>query len=146
MKETYEERLRNQIRGSVDVPTKKVDEEKVSNPHLSNLNFDEQLTGKIVHIIRKGENTIGKGTGCQINLYGPRIQEIHATIYRNERNNLILQRADDESKILLNGDPVTTRVTLNHHDRYRGLLYFTLFYVVLLYFTLFYCILPYFYE
>lgn len=119
MKETFEERLRNQKRGSVDIhPDKKLEEQKKNlHPHLSNLNFDEQLTGKIVHIIQKGKNTIGKSTDCQINLYGPKIQELHAFIYRNDRNNLILEKADDESRILLNGDPVTTRVTLNHHDR-----------------------------
>ena len=117
MKDTYEVRLRDQIRGSVDNTQKKLEEEKNQHPHLSNLNFDEQLTGKIVHIIRKGNNTIGKSSDCQINLYGPKIQELHATIYRNDRNSLILERTDDESRILLNGDPITTRVTLNHHDR-----------------------------
>lgn len=118
MKETYEERLRNQIqRTSVDHTAENLNEQKNLHPHLSNLNFDEQLTGKIVHIIQKGKNTIGKSTDCQINLYGPKIQEIHSYIYRNDRNSLILEKADDESRILLNGDPVTTRVTLNHHDR-----------------------------
>ena len=117
MKESYEERLRNQVRGSVDNTQKKLEEEKHLHPHLSNLNFDEQLTGKIVHIIQRGKNTVGKSSDCQICLYGPKIQELHATIYRNDRNNLVLEKADDESRILLNGDPVTTRVTLNHHDR-----------------------------
>lgn len=117
MRETYEERLREQVDGSVDRTQKRLEEEKKMNPHLSNLNFDEQLTGKIVHIIGKGKNTIGKSTDCQINLYGPKIQDLHAIIYRNDKNSLILEKADDDSRILLNGDPVTTRVTLNHHDR-----------------------------
>ncbi|RWS14549.1 kinesin-like protein KIF28P, partial [Dinothrombium tinctorium] len=124
MKQTYEEKLQikeseEQLKKTNENGDEKAlkEDEKRLNPHLSNLNFDEQLSGKIVHIIKPGSNTIGKADSCDIVLYGPRIQEHHATIYRKEKGNVVLEPKDDTCRILLNGDPVTCRVHLNHNDR-----------------------------
>lgn len=91
--------------------------DKQFNPYLSNLNFDEQLMGKIIFILKPGLNTIGKDSSCTITLYGPLIMDKHATINRTERNKIILERIDEDCKILLNGDPVVHKVNLTHNDR-----------------------------
>lgn len=92
-------------------------EGKLNNPHLSNLNFDEQLSGRIIHIIKSGINTIGKNVSCDIKLYGPRILDKHANIFRKDNGTILLERDHDDARVLLNGDPLTTRVALNHNDR-----------------------------
>ena len=49
-------------------------ERKKKEPHIYNLNFDPQLTGKIVHFISGEQVTIGtnKGDPSDIVLMGPR--------------------------------------------------------------------------
>ena len=48
-------------------------EEKKSKPHLFNLNFDPQLSGRLVHIFQKSELEIGnkKGKESDICMIGP---------------------------------------------------------------------------
>ena len=43
-------------------------------PHLYNLNFDPQLSGRIVYFVEAGKVTVGnsKGEPCAITLMGPR--------------------------------------------------------------------------
>lgn len=55
---------------------------KKSNPYLSNLNPDEQLTGMIAYIIKQGETIVGKNSDCDILLYGPELRGRHARITR----------------------------------------------------------------
>lgn len=119
MRQSYEERLKEQGQvGNTSAVNLKLEQEKLNNPYLSNLNFDEQLSGKIVHIIKVGSNILGKGDDASIPLYGPSIQERHAVIYRKDRGQILLELAEHDCRILLNGDKVTNKVTLNHNDRY----------------------------
>ncbi|KAI1292656.1 Kinesin-like protein KIF28P [Halotydeus destructor] len=118
MRQTYEERLQSQDKvETVDLKNQQVEQDKLSHPHLSNLNFDEQLSGKINYIIRVGANVVGKAEDSQIILYGPSIQDRHAVIYRKDNGLIILEKVEDNCRVLLNGDPVTTKVSLSHHDR-----------------------------
>ena len=59
---------------SQDPAIKKKEDEKQHKPHIYNLNSDNQLTGKIVHILKSGETTVGnrKGTESDIVMTGPR--------------------------------------------------------------------------
>jgi len=98
---------------------KHLEKEKKSCPHLSNLNFDEQLMDKIILLIRPGLNLVGKGEDCSIQLMGPLIQEHHAVINCTESNKVILEQCEDDCRILLNGDQVTHKVNLTHNDRLR---------------------------
>lgn len=43
-----------------------VDEEKKALPHLTNVNLDPLLSGRIVHILQKGVATVGKGDADMI--------------------------------------------------------------------------------
>lgn len=119
---------------------------KKSNPYLSNLNSDEQLTGIISYILRKGDTIIGKSGQCDILLHGPEIRARHAKITRvsaDKNDNIegktdnsndrptdvhiepILDSSDDgkaskvESRVALkvNGSIVSERIRLNHCDR-----------------------------
>ena len=57
-------------------------EEKKSKAHLFNLNFDPQLSGRLVHIFQKPELEIGnkKGKESDICMVGPGLHEQHAII------------------------------------------------------------------
>lgn len=123
LRESYEDRLRQERndRAHHEETRKQLElekKDKESNPHLSNLNFDEQLVDKIIFIIKTGINLIGKGDDCPIQLMGPMIQEHHAVINRTENDKIILERCNDECRLLLNGDLVTYKVNLAHNDRY----------------------------
>lgn len=96
--------------------SKEIEQAKKKHPYLFNLNFDEQLSGKIVHIINNGTNTLGKSNECNIHLYGPSIQDVHARLIR-KGNNVLLEKVNDHCRILLNGDLVKTKLNLSHNDR-----------------------------
>lgn len=126
MKRSYEELLQAQMGQSSRSVTstdstspefRRLEELKQNNPYLSNLNFDEQLNGKIVYIVNKGTNMIGKSPDSDIVLYGPKIVDKHATIYRKDNGVVLLDLESEEARVLLNGDPVTNKVSLTHNDR-----------------------------
>ena len=121
IKKTYEDKLKEkealESHYGLDGDREKVEIDKRDNPYLSNLNFDEQLCGKIIYLIRKGVNNLGKSDNCSIKLYGPSIQDNHGRIYRKDNDIVILERVADDCRILLNGDPVINKVHLNHNDR-----------------------------
>ena len=126
LKQSYEEKLKEKQREELrDVGkdkflsmsiSKEIEQAKKKNPYLYNLNFDEQLTGKIVHIINNGTNTLGKSSECNIHLYGPSLQDRHARLIR-KANSVLLEKVSDNCRILLNGDLVKTKVNLTHNDR-----------------------------
>ena len=128
MKQTYEEKLKEKHRLEQEAESSEqmnpfynnqapeMEDAKKINPHLSNLNFDEQLSGKIIHIIREDVNLLGKSSDCNVMLYGPSIHDLHAKIYRKGAA-VILEKANEHARILLNGDSVITKVYLNHNDR-----------------------------
>ena len=73
MKMSYEEKLKAAQEGSNNNAMQALQKEKKSNPHLYNLNFDPQLNGKIIHILKKSETEIGnsKGNDSDICMIGP---------------------------------------------------------------------------
>ena len=75
MKLSYEEKLKaaQEASNSSDKALQALQKERKSNPHLYNLNFDPQLNGKIIHILKKQETEIGnrKGNDSDICMIGP---------------------------------------------------------------------------
>ncbi|KAK8758238.1 hypothetical protein V5799_004132 [Amblyomma americanum] len=59
MKQSYEEKLKSAAKKE-DTDKLIAEEEKKAIPHLSNLNLDPLLSGRIVHILQKGTSTVGK--------------------------------------------------------------------------------------
>ncbi len=74
MKMSYEEKLKvTQGAVMVDPKLAEVTKLKRERPHIFNLNFDPQLSGKVVHILHAGEMEIGntKGKPSDIPMAGP---------------------------------------------------------------------------
>ncbi|UYV67471.1 hypothetical protein LAZ67_5000734 [Cordylochernes scorpioides] len=121
IKQTYEEKLQSAKlqHDKVDVvAAQHLEEARKKQPHLSNLNFDPQLTGKIFHILEPGENVVGKGESCDIVILGPSIQERHALLAVHPTyGGVTVDRAVPEARVLVNGDPVVEKVPLTHNDR-----------------------------
>ncbi|KAG8190882.1 hypothetical protein JTE90_010307 [Oedothorax gibbosus] len=118
IRQSYEEKLKAaRLSQRADNERAKLEELKKQHPHLSNLNFDPQLSGKILHILKKGANIIGKEDNTDILLLGPSIQESHAIIHVQDEGQIIIEKGCPEARILLNGEPVTSQSVLNHNDR-----------------------------
>ena len=75
MKRDYEEKLKQALKekSKVNEKLQKITEEKKTKPHIFNLNFDPQLSGKIVHILSKASTEIGnrKGHESDVCMIGP---------------------------------------------------------------------------
>ena len=76
MKLSYEEKLKAaQLAGknSGDAMLQKIMKDKQTKAHLYNLNFDPQLSGRIIHILEKPETEVGnrKGKESDILMVGP---------------------------------------------------------------------------
>ncbi|KAK2143188.1 hypothetical protein LSH36_870g00010 [Paralvinella palmiformis] len=121
MKKAFEEKLKAAHDDDDDgmMPNiSEMTERKKKEPHIYNLNFDPQLTGKIVHFISGEQVTIGtnKGDPSDIVLMGPSIVEKHAAIMQ-ENGKYFVEKLTDRAKILVNGEPVTEKTELGHNDR-----------------------------
>ena len=94
-------------------------EEKKSKPHLFNLNFDPQLSGRLVHIFQKSELEIGnkKGKESDICMVGPGLHEQHALIRQDKHHAVFIRPGERDCRILVNGDTITGEVELHHNDR-----------------------------
>ncbi|XP_049524954.1 kinesin-like protein KIF28 [Dermacentor silvarum] len=114
MKQSYEEKLKGSARKE-DTDKLITEEEKKALPHLSNLNLDPLLSGRIVHILQKGKSTVGKAD-ADIIMLGVGIQDKHAIIQRRDTE-VTVEKGCPEAKVLVNGSPVTSPVTLRHNDR-----------------------------
>ena len=75
MKLSYEEKLKAAQAAAAkgDETLAALQKDKKNHPHIYNLNFDPQLSGKIIHILRKSETEIGnrKGNDSDICMIGP---------------------------------------------------------------------------
>ena len=76
MRLSYEEKLKAAQKAqskNVDHKLAKIMEDKKTKPHLFNLNFDPQLSGRIVHILDKSCTEVGnrKGHESDVLMVGP---------------------------------------------------------------------------
>ncbi|CAH1773103.1 unnamed protein product [Owenia fusiformis] len=117
MKKSYEEKLKAFQEGHVPVVSE-TNEKKKTTPHIYNLNFDPQLSGRIVYFTELPENKIGskKGDPSDIVLAGPSIQEQHAVIF-NEGGKFAIERGNSSGRLLRNGEPVSSKTELCNNDR-----------------------------
>ena len=93
-------------------------QERKTAPHLWNLNEDPQLTGMVVHLIKKGTHKIGNKKATpppDIQINGLSIQEQHATV--ENVNGEVKLMPGEKAKILVNGEIVNFDVILHHNDR-----------------------------
>lgn len=120
MKRSWEEKYQQAQQSSGDGDSKKADKEaRKTTPHLYNLNIDSQLSGMIVHLVAPGTYKIGNSkaaTPPDIVLNGLSIQKEHAIVY-NEGGKVFVEKGCTEAKILVNGDPIISKVELDNNDR-----------------------------
>lgn len=98
-----------------------------TTPHISNLNEDHALSGKIIHFFEEGESTIGRrqrGSNVvqpTVALSGLSIDDNHASILRGNDNTVILRQLNPEgsSRTLINGERFSGERVLKHKDRLR---------------------------
>jgi len=116
MERAFEEKL---AAARADASDSGMDDMKVkqqSVAHIANLNYDTQLSGKILHFIDTEQKTIGnqRGQCSDIVLMGPSIGEKHAEILCEGDGYYIWTTA----RTLVNGDPVSAeKLQLHHNDR-----------------------------
>ncbi|XP_071522909.1 LOW QUALITY PROTEIN: kinesin-like protein KIF28P [Panulirus ornatus] len=119
MKKSYEEKLRQAKKDFVDPSIAKKEQDKQTKPHIYNLNVDPMLSGRIIHILSPGDNTIGnrKGAESNITMISPSIQEQHAVMTVAKDGKVIVKPVNTDCRLLVNGSPTQGETTLCHNDR-----------------------------
>merc|ERR1719500_571459 len=116
-KTTEQKREEQSAAGSV---LSKILEEKKHKAHLFNLNFDPQLSGRLVHIFQKDNTEIGntKGKESDICMVGPGVHQQHAIVRKEHKHHKVhIKPGEKDCRILVNGDAITSEVELHHNDR-----------------------------
>ncbi|XP_063871952.1 kinesin-like protein KIF28P [Scylla paramamosain] len=119
MKKSYEEKLKMAQKDSVDPSIAKKEQDKSHKPHIYNLNVDPMLSGRIIHILKPGMNTVGnrKGVESTIIMVSPSIQEQHAEITVGQGGKVTVKPTNTDCRVLVNGSQVQGETTLCHNDR-----------------------------
>ncbi|XP_066989396.1 kinesin-like protein KIF28 [Macrobrachium rosenbergii] len=119
MKKSYEEKLKQSKKDFVDPSIAKKEQEKQKKPHIYNLNVDPMLSGRILHILKPGANSVGnrKGEESYITMVGPSIQEQHAVLTVGKDNKVNIKPVNTDCRVLVNGSPIQGETTLCHNDR-----------------------------
>jgi sporulation protein YlmC with PRC-barrel domain len=87
-------------------------------PHLSNVNMDPLLSKKVKHFFEtNGKKVIGLPDKSDIPMKGNDIHNPHAFITLNEAGKCLIEPANNDSKLLINGKQLTKSTVLNHLDR-----------------------------
>lgn len=120
MKKSWQERLLEQetANKAKEEQEKKEKELRKTTPHFWNLNEDSQLSGKIHHFIKRGEQRVGNKKADpkpDIVLSGLSILSEHATVTHN--GNKIKIHAHPDAKLMVNGKPSHDEIELHHNDR-----------------------------
>ncbi|CAG0885568.1 unnamed protein product [Darwinula stevensoni] len=123
MRKTYEEKLK-QMQGeqgaSPAAAMKEIEKERKTTPHIYNLNFDPQLTGRVVHILKPGVQDVGNRRGKESSfvMLGPGIQESHALIVWDQKKNAVsVKPVNGDCRVLVNGTAILGETPLAHNDR-----------------------------
>lgn len=119
MKKTWEEKLKQAQESAGHDDEKEKKEARKSKPHMYNLNMDSQLSGMIVYILDQSLYNVGNNKADHtpdIILNGLSIQKEHAKI-TNEGNKVFIEKSSPEAKLLVNGEPITSKQELDHNDR-----------------------------
>lgn len=119
MKKTYEEKMKLSKKDFVDPSIAKKEQERQKKAHIYNLNVDPMLSGRVIHILRPGANSIGnrKGKESYITMIGPGIQEQHAVMTLERDGKVNIKPVNTDCRILVNGSPIQGETTLCHNDR-----------------------------
>nr|XP_054748335.1 kinesin-like protein KIF28 isoform X2 [Lytechinus pictus] len=95
------------------------EQRKNKEPHFTNLNEDNVLSGVILHFLSASETTIGRKDASPaptIPLSGLSIQKQHALV-KNENGDISIKPATAGAKVKINGAPLVGERILSHLDR-----------------------------
>ncbi|KAK2174001.1 hypothetical protein NP493_836g01049 [Ridgeia piscesae] len=119
MKKTFEQKLNEAKKGDSGT-TRQIESNKKRKTvaHIYNLNFDPQLSGRIVHFIEGDHVTVGnqKGDPCNITLMGPSILPQHAE-FTVKGDKFHVKQSDPDARVLVNGDQIHRLTAVTHGDR-----------------------------
>eukprot|EP00118_Oscarella_pearsei_P013302 m.105220 g.105220 ORF g.105220 m.105220 type:complete len:1030 (+) comp37217_c0_seq30:391-3480(+) len=120
MKRTWEEKLQaaQEALQEKDLAEELREKERLSTPHLYNLNVDPQLTGKVVYVTKNGQHTIGNRNtepAPDILLIGPNIRKDHAVVVND--NGGVLLKVCQGACVRLNGELIPSEADIHHNDR-----------------------------
>jgi len=123
MKRSYEEKLKaaqadkKKLMEEEDVLAK-VMADKNSKPHITNMNVDPQLHGRLVHMCTKPSNSIGnqKPPKSDIVMTGPGIHAEHAVISESG-GKFKIKPVNKDCRLLVNGQQAQGETDLQHNDR-----------------------------
>lgn len=113
--QSFEERLKEAQNEVKDEPV----DRSTSVPHLSNLNEDAMLSGKLLFYLDKKSTKFGRKDAnppCDIQLSGLGVLKEHAIIEKNNEE-FEIKQLDQNAKIKVNGSPVKGTMKLEHRDR-----------------------------
>ena len=94
----------------------------VTGSHITNVNEDHQLSGRVVYNFLKTPLTIGRKNAnppCDIVLASSSVSVKHCVFDKNSEGQVTLEACDDKSSkfLVVNGKKVEQKVVLNHLDR-----------------------------
>ncbi|PIK46734.1 putative kinesin-like protein KIF28P [Apostichopus japonicus] len=119
MKKTWEEKLKQAQSSAGNGGEREKKEARKTKPHMYNLNMDNQLSGMIFHLLDQTSYKVGNNKADSppdIVLNGLSIQKEHAA-FCNEDGKVFVEKSSPEAKLLVNGEPVISKVELDHNDR-----------------------------
>ena len=94
----------------------------VTGPHITNVNEDHQLSGRVIYNFAKVPLTIGRKNAkppCDIVLASSSVSIRHCMFDKDDYENITLEAFDERSSkfLFVNGEPVKSKITLKHLDR-----------------------------
>ena len=123
MMKEYEKSFKEKLQESKQNPLAQAEKFDKTKPHLSNINEDPILTGKVIHhfedksIIRVGRKTGNPRPEIIIRAIGIQPNHAHFEIDEEEGVFLVPGSEDYSDQIRINGEPVKQREMLFHLDR-----------------------------
>lgn len=114
-----EEKCRKEV--NIVEAAKPIEEPWKTKLHLMNLNEDPLLTGQVRHVLKKGENTVGKydrDSAPDITIGGVGATKGHCTIIlKGSTVKLIPNKDFNVAKVYVNGKLATEAIIVEHNDR-----------------------------
>ena len=92
-------------------------ERKTNEPYITNLNEDPMLSYVICHFIANLVTTIGNHSKNAIQLNGIAILDKHAKIVIHDKNEIVIEPAQNGAQIKVNGIDIVGPKKLEHEDR-----------------------------
>ena len=121
MEKTWQQRLEETQKAFAETEQQEASTsgDRMTKPHLANLNEDPMLTNMVHHMLKEGMVMIGNNKvkpPPEIVLIGLSIQHQHAKVH-NTGNQKLVVVPQPNARVLVNGAEVSSETELRHNDR-----------------------------